>query len=231
MKPNRGTILRWSVAILGAIPIAISAQEVSGDGAAVLTYLEPYRSIEMNPAEGGVISEILVKEGARVTKGEILLKLDSEAIEARLKVAEAQVKRAKEAVAASVRLEPGYSIEWSGQYENMIRVRERLKLVLPITIVLIALLLYANTGSAAKAGIVLLAVPFSVVGAVSGTGRPEGRGRNETISLMIDSAISGGVRAPMSSPAGEWMRAVCPAHNPSEPTTDSARLRLATRPM
>src|SRR4029453_10145104 len=48
----------------------------------------------------------------------------------------------------------------------MLRVRERLKLVLPITIFLIAFLLYANTGSAAKAGIVLLAVPFSVVGAV-----------------------------------------------------------------
>src|SRR5262249_50768871 len=76
------------------------------------------------------------------------------------------VDRAKQAVAASVRLEPGYSIEWSGQYENMMRVRERLKLVLPVTVLLIAFLLYANTGSAAKAGIVLLAVPFSVVGAV-----------------------------------------------------------------
>jgi Cu(I)/Ag(I) efflux system membrane protein CusA/SilA len=76
------------------------------------------------------------------------------------------VERAKAAVAASLRLEPGYSLEWSGQYENMLRVRERLKLVLPITIFLIAFLLYANTGSAAKAGIVLLAVPFSVVGAV-----------------------------------------------------------------
>jgi Cu(I)/Ag(I) efflux system membrane protein CusA/SilA len=76
------------------------------------------------------------------------------------------VERAKEAVAAAVRLEPGYSLEWSGQYENMLRVRERLKLVLPVTIFLIAFLLYANTGSAAKAGIVLLAVPFSVVGAV-----------------------------------------------------------------
>src|SRR3989442_1166297 len=76
------------------------------------------------------------------------------------------VERAKEAVAASVKLEPGYSLEWSGQYENMLRVRERLKLVLPITLFLIAFLLYANTGSATKAGIVLLAVPFSVVGAV-----------------------------------------------------------------
>ena len=76
------------------------------------------------------------------------------------------VDRAKQAVAASVTLQPGYSLEWSGQYENMLRVRERLKLVLPVTITLIALLLYANTGSSVKAGIVLLAVPFSAVGAV-----------------------------------------------------------------
>jgi copper/silver efflux system protein len=76
------------------------------------------------------------------------------------------VDRAKAAVARSVTLQPGYSLEWSGQYENMLRVRERLKLVVPLTLVLIALLLYANTGSMARAGIVLLAVPFSVVGAV-----------------------------------------------------------------
>ena len=76
------------------------------------------------------------------------------------------VERAKQAVAGSVTLEPGYSLEWSGQYENMLRVRERLKLVLPVTLFLIAFLLYANTGSAMKSAIVLLAVPFSVVGAV-----------------------------------------------------------------
>jgi Cu(I)/Ag(I) efflux system membrane protein CusA/SilA len=60
----------------------------------------------------------------------------------------------------------GYSLEWSGQYENMVRVRERLKIVVPITIVLIFLLLFMNTKSAFKAGLVMLAVPFSVVGAV-----------------------------------------------------------------
>jgi len=76
------------------------------------------------------------------------------------------VERAKKAVAASVRLKPGFSLEWSGQYENLLRVRERLKVVLPITLLLILFLLYANTGSGAKTGIVALAVPFSAVGAV-----------------------------------------------------------------
>jgi Cu(I)/Ag(I) efflux system membrane protein CusA/SilA len=76
------------------------------------------------------------------------------------------VERAKQAVAARVTLKQGYSLEWSGQYENMLRVRERLKLVVPLTIFLIFFLLYMNTKSTAKAGIVMLAVPFSVVGAV-----------------------------------------------------------------
>ncbi len=76
------------------------------------------------------------------------------------------VERAKQAVAGGVALKQGYSLEWSGQYENMLRVRQRLKLVVPITIFLIFFLLYMNTKSTAKAGIVMLAVPFSVVGAV-----------------------------------------------------------------
>jgi len=76
------------------------------------------------------------------------------------------VDEAKAVVAAKVTLPPGYSLEWSGQYENMIRVRQRLKLVVPITILTIFFLLYMNTRSGVKAGIVMLAVPFSVVGAV-----------------------------------------------------------------
>jgi copper/silver efflux system protein len=76
------------------------------------------------------------------------------------------VEEAKKVAAATVSLKAGYSLEWSGQYENMLRVRERLKLVVPITIFVIFLLLYLNTKSAVKAGIVMLAVPFSVVGAV-----------------------------------------------------------------
>jgi Cu(I)/Ag(I) efflux system membrane protein CusA/SilA len=76
------------------------------------------------------------------------------------------VDDAKKAVAENVKLPPGYSIVWSGQYENMLRVRERLKLILPLTIFLIFFLLYMNTRSTFKAMVVMLAVPFSLVGAV-----------------------------------------------------------------
>jgi len=76
------------------------------------------------------------------------------------------VDEAKKAVAAAVKVPTGYSLGWSGQYEKMLRVRERLKVVLPITIVLIFGLLSMNSKSATKAGIVMLAVPFSAIGAV-----------------------------------------------------------------
>lgn len=65
-----------------------------------------------------------------------------------------------------VELPPGYAVSWSGQYEAMERVRERLRTVLPLTLFLIFLLLYMNTRSLTKTGIVLLAVPFSAIGAV-----------------------------------------------------------------
>jgi Cu(I)/Ag(I) efflux system membrane protein CusA/SilA len=76
------------------------------------------------------------------------------------------VTDAKKTVAEKLKLPTGYSVVWSGQYENMLRVRERMKIVLPVTILLIFLLLYANTKSTFKALIVMLAVPFSLVGAV-----------------------------------------------------------------
>ncbi len=76
------------------------------------------------------------------------------------------VAAAKEIVGKQVVLPPGYTLSWSGQYENMLRVKERLTLILPITILLIFGLLYLNTKSAFKATLVMLAVPFSAIGAL-----------------------------------------------------------------
>ena len=63
-------------------------------------------------------------------------------------------------------LPTGYSLAWSGQYQYMQRVRERLTFVLPLTVFIIFVLLYLNTKSVVKTLIVFLAVPFSAVGAV-----------------------------------------------------------------
>jgi Cu(I)/Ag(I) efflux system membrane protein CusA/SilA len=67
--------------------------------------------------------------------------------------------------AGKIQLPTGYSIFWSGQYEYMLRAKARLLVVIPITLLLIMLIIYLNTKSAIETAIVLLAVPFSLVGA------------------------------------------------------------------
>lgn len=76
------------------------------------------------------------------------------------------IHEAKKAVEAGLELPRGYMLVWSGQYENMKRVGDRLKVVVPLTLFLITVLLYLNTKSAAKTLIILTAVPFSLIGAV-----------------------------------------------------------------
>ncbi|PKN19172.1 MAG: CusA/CzcA family heavy metal efflux RND transporter [Deltaproteobacteria bacterium HGW-Deltaproteobacteria-6] len=76
------------------------------------------------------------------------------------------IEEANRLLMEKLELPAGYVVSWSGQYEAMQRVRERLKVVVPITLLLIVILLYLNTRSLVKTSIVLLAVPFSAVGAV-----------------------------------------------------------------
>jgi Cu(I)/Ag(I) efflux system membrane protein CusA/SilA len=76
------------------------------------------------------------------------------------------VEQAKQVVAGKVELPPGYQLVWSGQYEYLQRVVERLWLVVPITLFIVFVLLYFNTGSMVKTIIILLAVPFSAIGAI-----------------------------------------------------------------
>jgi Cu(I)/Ag(I) efflux system membrane protein CusA/SilA len=76
------------------------------------------------------------------------------------------VRDAKRAVEGRVTLPPAYELIWSGQYEAMERVKARLEIILPITLFAVFLLLYFNTKSATKTCMILLAVPFSAIGAV-----------------------------------------------------------------
>ena len=78
----------------------------------------------------------------------------------------AYVEEARRAVAERVALPDGVRIAWAGQFQHYERAKERLKIVVPVTLLLIVLLLYLSTRSAVEVGIVLLAVPFSLIGAV-----------------------------------------------------------------
>jgi Cu(I)/Ag(I) efflux system membrane protein CusA/SilA len=76
------------------------------------------------------------------------------------------VTRAKQAVAENIDLPAGYSIKWSGRYEYMERAQKRLTLVLPLTLLIIFFLLYVHFKNLTEVFIVLLAIPFSLVGGV-----------------------------------------------------------------
>ena len=76
------------------------------------------------------------------------------------------VKRAKQIVYDEVKLPPGYSLVWSGQYEYMERAARRLNFVVPLTILIIFLLLYFHFKNLAESLIVMLSLPFALIGGV-----------------------------------------------------------------
>ncbi|MCH7765056.1 MAG: efflux RND transporter permease subunit, partial [Acidobacteria bacterium] len=76
------------------------------------------------------------------------------------------VKEAQQVVQEKVQMPPGYHLLWSGQYEYMQRATERLTYVVPLTLLIIVVLLYANFNSMGKTMIVLLSVPFALVGGI-----------------------------------------------------------------
>jgi len=76
------------------------------------------------------------------------------------------VAQAQRELRTKLQLPAGYTVLWSGQYESAERVRQRLLLVIPVTIAIILFLLYCNTRSMVKTAIIILAVPFSAVGAL-----------------------------------------------------------------
>ena len=76
------------------------------------------------------------------------------------------VDEAKRKVAKQVQVPIGYTLAWSGQYEFIQRAKERLMYVVPLTLLIIFVLLYLSLQSVTKCGIVLLAIPFSMIGAI-----------------------------------------------------------------
>jgi Cu(I)/Ag(I) efflux system membrane protein CusA/SilA len=114
------------------------------------------------------IADVRVNEGASMIRDEnaslvgyVYVDLDPKQVDIG-----SYVEKAKKVVEEKVKLPTGYTLAWSGQYENMERVKERLQVVVPLALILIILLLHFNTKSWIKTGIILLAVPFSLIGAV-----------------------------------------------------------------
>jgi heavy metal efflux system protein len=92
------------------------------------------------------------------------------------------VREAQARLASAVQVPAGYSIEWGGQFENLERARKRLTVILPITVGIIFALLFFAFGNAGDAGLVLLNVPFSLVGGIV---LLELRGINLSVSAAV----------------------------------------------
>lgn len=78
---------------------------------------------------------------------------------------QAYVERLNQAIVSAGIISPGYTYKITGQYEHLQRAKKRMLTVVPVTLIIILLLLYFNTGSWVRTGIVMLAVPFSLIGA------------------------------------------------------------------
>ena len=132
--------------------------------------LEALRRVLVPAAEGrqialGQLAEVAVTTGPGMIRNEDGLLTGYVYVDLANQDPESFVREAKPLL-SGLALPPGYALSWSGQYEAMQRVRQRLAVVVPVTLLLIVLLLYLNTRSLVKTGIVLLAVPFSAVGAI-----------------------------------------------------------------
>ncbi len=102
------------------------------------------------------------------------------------------VARAQAAVRDTVKLPPGYSIVWSGQYEYMLRAQAKLRMVVPATLIIIFLLLYLNFKSVTESLIVMLSVPFALTG---GLWLMDYLGYNMSVAVAVGFIALAGVAA------------------------------------
>ncbi len=111
------------------------------------------------------IAEIHFSSGASMIRNEngfltVYVYIDTEESDL-----EGLISRWDEIIVRKISLPKGVHLEWSGQYEHILRTREKLRSILPVTLALIVFLLFANLKSWQKAWIVLMAIPFSMIGA------------------------------------------------------------------
>jgi len=111
----------------------------------------------------GELADIRVVKGPTVIKSEEGLLVSYVYVDFSGRDVGGYVEEAKQKV-ASLKIPEGYRLTWSGEYEYLLKTHERLKIVIPLTLFIIFILIYLNTRSAMKTAIVLLAVPFSLVG-------------------------------------------------------------------
>ena len=114
----------------------------------------------------GQIARIEVTRGSTLIKSEDASLNNVVYVDVRGRDVGSYVAEARQLLDAKLTVPPGYRLEWSGQFESMQRAGRRLRVVVPLTLAIILLLLYANFRSVAESALVMLSLPFSLVGGV-----------------------------------------------------------------
>ena len=114
----------------------------------------------------GQVAKVVVAKGAPGIRTENALLSAYIYVDIRERDIGGYVRDAKKAVASQVKFPSGYYVTWSGQFENMERAIQKMKIVIPVTLLIIFLLLYLNFRRITETLIVMLSVPFALVGGV-----------------------------------------------------------------
>jgi Cu(I)/Ag(I) efflux system membrane protein CusA/SilA len=118
------------------------------------------------PIPLGQVADVQVLQGPMAVKTENAFPVTTVFVDIAGRDVGGYVRDAQRAVREQLMLPPGYTLLWSGQYEFMQRVTQRLRVVVPVTIAVIFLLLYLNFRGVTESLIVMLSVPFALVGGV-----------------------------------------------------------------
>jgi len=114
----------------------------------------------------GTLAQLSIAQGPSLIKSENGYLNGIVYVDVRGRDVGSYVSDARQLIAAKLTLPPGYRLEWSGQYEAMQRANEQLRIVVPIVLAIIFLLLYLNFGRVVESAIVMLSLPFALVGGV-----------------------------------------------------------------
>jgi Cu(I)/Ag(I) efflux system membrane protein CusA/SilA len=114
----------------------------------------------------GEVAHVGFERGATLIKSEDAALNNIVYVDVRNRDVGSYVREAKQLLEQRLALPAGYSLEWSGQFEAMERAGRKLRFVVPVTLLIIFLLLYWNFGSVTESALVMLSLPFALVGGV-----------------------------------------------------------------
>ncbi|WP_374402810.1 efflux RND transporter permease subunit [Niveibacterium sp.] len=140
----------------------------------------------------GQVAHVGIKKGAPSIRTENALLSAYIYVDIRDRDIGSYVKEAQKAVSDKVKFPPGYYATWSGQFESMQRAAEKMKVVLPVTLLIIFLLLYLNFKRLTETFIVMLSVPFALIG---GVWLMWALGYNLSVAVAVGFIALGGVAA------------------------------------